>query len=128
MTAARRRRRIRRAVGPAVASVLFVGVLFLAVFPTRTYLSQRASTRAAREKVEVLQRENAALEQRAAELHQDGEIERLAREQYNLVRPGEEAYAVLPPPAPPTTVAPGDEGGDVDDDRNLLERAWHAIF
>ena len=127
MTAARRRRRVRRAVGPVVASVLVVGVLFLAVFPTRTYLSQRASTQAAREKVAVLQKENAALEQRAAELHDDAEIERLAREQYNLVRPGEEAYAVLPPPAPPTTVAPADEG-DGDDDRNLLERAWHAIF
>ena len=127
-----RRRRVRRAVGPAVASVLVVGVLFLAVFPTRTYLSQRASTQAAREKVTVLQQQNAALEQRANELHQDAEIERLAREQYNLVRPGEEAYAVLPPPAPPTTVpAEGDAGGTSeadDDDRNILERAWHAIF
>ena len=128
MTAAPRRRRVRRAVGPAVASVLVVGVLFLAVFPTRTYLSQRASTQAARDKVEVLQRENATLEQRAAQLHDDAEIERLAREQYNLVRPGEEAYAVLPPPAPPTTAATADDGADEDDDRNLLERAWHAIF
>ena len=124
---ATRRRRVRRAVGPAVASVLIVGVLFLAVFPTRTYLAQRASTQAAREKVAVLQRENVALERRADQLQDDAEIERLAREQYNLVRPGEEAYAVLPPPAPSTTVPPSG-GAEPDDDRNLLERAWHAIF
>jgi cell division protein FtsB len=37
-------------------------------------------------------------------LHTDAAIERLAREQYNLVKPGEEAYAILPArPAPSTT-------------------------
>ena len=33
-------------------------------------------------------------------LKTDEEVERLAREQYNLVRPGEESYAILPPPPP----------------------------
>ena len=116
-----------------LASVVLVAALFLFVFPTRTYLAQRASTQQAREKVAVLQKENESLERRASELHDDAEIERLAREQYNLVRPGEEAFAVLPPPAPPTTAPAEGDGdaagaGDADDDRNLLERAWHAIF
>ena len=48
----------------------------------------------------VLNSESERLEERIALLGTDAEIERLARENYNLVRPGEEAYAVLPPPPP----------------------------
>ena len=124
----RRRHRVRRAIGPAVASALIVGVLLLAVFPTRTYLSQRAATSRAQEHLSVLTAENEALEERVALLHSDAEIERLARGQYNLVRPGEDAYAMLPAPPPPTTVPPEDgDAGDEEEDRNVLERAWDGF-
>ena len=99
-------RRMRRAVWPLVTGVVVVGVLFLAVFPTRTWLDQRRQRDAVAERVAVLREQNARLERRAGQLHTDAEIERLAREQYNLVRPGEEAYALLPAgpdPAPPPT-------------------------
>ena len=119
---------MRRAIGPAVASALIVGVLLLAVFPTRTYLSQRAATSRAQEHLAVLTAENEALEERVALLHSDAEIERLARGQYNLVRPGEEPYAMLPAPPPPTTVpSDGADAAAKDDDRNLLERAWDGF-
>jgi cell division protein FtsB len=135
-----RRRRLPRALWPAVVSVVLVGVLFLAVFPTRTYLAQRASTSAAEERLRVLREENAALEARVDRLHRDDEIERIAREQYNLVRPGEEAYAVLPPPASTTTTTslpaagPRRSGrgavegtaGDVPD-RSAAQRAWEIL-
>ena len=118
--------RLRRALWPVLGSVVLVGVLFTAVFPTRTYLTQRASIARAEEQLSVLGEQNAALEARAKALQSDAEIERLAREQYNLVKPGEEAYAVLPPPAseaPDAEVpAPSEK-----DDRNLLEKAWGAI-
>jgi cell division protein FtsB len=81
-----------------VASVVLVGFLFLAVFPTRTYLAQRRSLAAAQHRVEVLDRENNRLAARAKQLHSDAEIERIARQQYNLVKPGEKAYAILPGP------------------------------
>jgi cell division protein FtsL len=81
-----------------VASVLVVGFLFLAVFPTRTYLAQRRDLAAAQHRVEVLNNENARLAARAQQLHSDAEIERIARQQYNLVKPGEKAYAILPGP------------------------------
>jgi hypothetical protein len=64
------------------------------------------------------------LDARAAELQEDAEIERLAREQYNLVMPGEEAYAMLPaapPPPPPVPPEPEPE------DRNVVERLWDGI-
>ena len=118
---------MRRLVGPVLVTALFLGVLVVGVFPTRTWLAQRAATSGAEEQLAVLREQNAALEERARLLHSDAEIERLAREQYNLVRPGEEAYAVLPPPEP----AGGNAGADRDDggadDRNVLERAWDGI-
>jgi hypothetical protein len=49
----------------------------------------------------VLRAQNEAFEERIERLESDDEIERLAREQYNLAYPGEEAYAVLPAPLPP---------------------------
>ena len=92
---ARRFARIGAVVG---GTLLLLALLAFTVFPTRTWLSQRAATSRAIEHLEVLQEQNRALEARAKALERDEEIERLAREQYNLVRPGEEAYAVLPPP------------------------------
>ena len=118
-------RRVRRLVGPVLVTALFLGVLVVGVFPTRTWLAQRAATSGAEEQLAVLREQNAALEARAELLHSDAEIERLAREQYNLVRPGEEAYAVLPPPDP--TGSGGDDDDGEPDDRNLLERAWDGI-
>jgi len=118
--------KLRRAVWPLLASVVLVGVLFAGVFPTRTYLAQRASISHAEKQLRVLGEQNDELQRRAKELQSDAEIERLAREQYNLVKPGEEAYAVLPPPTddePPTVAAPAQE----DDGRNVLQKAWHAI-
>lgn len=117
--------KLRRAVWPLLGSVVLVGVLFTAVFPTRTYLAQRASISRAEEQLAVLGEQNAALQARAEELQSDAEIERLAREQYNLVKPGEEAYAVLPPPAEEAPAA--DEAPPPKDDRNLFEKAWGAI-
>ena len=117
-----RARRVRRLVGPVLVTVLFLGVLLGGVFPTRTWLAQRSATEGAEEQLAVLREQNDVLEERVALLHRDTEIERLAREQYNLVRPGEEAYAVLPPPASDLPPPPAEA-----DDRNLLERAWDGI-
>jgi len=85
-----------------VATVVLVGLVFLAVFPTRTYLSQRRDLANTERRLAVLTRQNQELAGRVGRLNTDAEIERLAREQYNLVRPGEEAYAILPPPGVPT--------------------------
>jgi cell division protein FtsB len=81
---------VRRAAWPFVVSVIVVGVLFLAVFPTRTYVQQRTKLAATEKRVEVLSEQNERLAARVRKLNTDEEIERLAREQYSLVRPGEE--------------------------------------
>jgi cell division protein FtsB len=99
----------RRIVWLIFASVLLVAGLFLFVLPGRTYLTQRRSLDAATVRERVLYSENAKLAQRVQQLQTDAEIERLAREEYGLVKPGEEAYAILPPrqpPAPPSPARP----------------------
>jgi cell division protein FtsB len=98
-------------------SVAFAGIMLLTVFPARTYLAQRRDVAAAERRLEVLSKENAQLAQRVEQLHTDEEIERIARDQYNLVLPGEEAYAILPaprpdpPPRPVVPAPPKEEGG-----------------
>lgn len=101
--ASRRRgwRRAGRLVGLCGGGVVVLGLLAVAVFPTQTYLDQRRDTHEAEQRLAVLRDQNAAYEKRIAGLEAPAEIERLAREQYNLVFPGEEAYAVLPAPLPP---------------------------
>jgi cell division protein FtsB len=96
---ARERRYARlRWLGTRVGSVALSGLLVYAVFPVRTYLSQRSDTNRAREQLDVLSEENERLEQRAKELRDPETVEEIARRDHALVMPGEESYAILPPP------------------------------
>jgi cell division protein FtsB len=90
-----------RRFAPLIGAAVLVVFLVAGVFPTRTYLHQREEIATAEAKLQILSAENEKLGNRVEQLHTDSEIERLAREQYNLVRPGEEAYAILPGPADP---------------------------
>jgi len=106
-----------------VGSLATVILLFLAVFPARTYLDQRRARQETQAKIRATDATNGRLEQRIKALHTDAEVERLARAQYNLVRPGEEAYVILPTrPAPspqPKAPAPSQRG--------WLSRTWATI-
>ena len=88
-----------------VGFVIFIGILFGAVYPTRTYLRQQRELSAAEEKLALFKAQNGRLESEAKRLESDAEIERIARARFNLVKPGEEAYAVVQVPAPPGTPA-----------------------
>jgi cell division protein FtsL len=88
------------------ATVVVVLVLAVFVFPTRTYLEQRKQMASAATEVHVLDEQNSQLAAEATKLQSTAEIEALARQQYHLVRPGEQAFAILPAPTPATTVPP----------------------
>ena len=96
----------RRLLWILLAAVTVIAALFIGVYPTRTYLNQRSALQKAQHQLTVLNNENSKLEQEAADLNTDARIEQLARERYNLVRPGEEAYAILPAPPPKVAVPP----------------------
>ncbi len=120
------RRAVRHRVGVAVAALALVGVLFLAVFPTQAYLAQRRDRDQLAAQVATLAATNEALRQRAAELGSDEEIERLARLHYHLVRPGEEAYVILPDGTPPATSAPTPQPAPAEE-QGWLSRAWSRL-
>lgn len=97
-----RPRRRSRLLLPLLTSLVALGVLFVGIFPTRAIIEQRRELDHAEASLAFIEARNADLEARVDALGTDAEIERIAREQYNLGRPGEEVYAILPaPPAPP---------------------------
>jgi cell division protein FtsB len=84
-----------------LASLALVAGMFLFVFPTRTWWSARQQVRSAGSSLSLLQRENARLDGEVRRLHDDAEIEKLARSKFGYVFPGEHPYTAIP--APPTT-------------------------
>jgi len=99
-----RMRRRRRWVVLLLGALALVVVLFAFVYPTRTFFSQRKEVSAAERRLQVLEQSTKALKHDNARLQSDSEVERRAREDYGLVRPGETPYVLVP--APPPTTAP----------------------
>lgn len=96
-----------RFVLPLALVVVTIAVLGLGVFPTSTFLAKREEASRAEARLTALRAANADAERRAAELRTDAEIERLARAELGLARPGEETYVVLPAPQDPIEVPEG---------------------
>lgn len=99
----------------AVASLALIAMMFLFVFPTRSYLAQKRQVGNAAHAVSVLKAQNEVLAREAERLQTPSEIERLAREEFNMVLPGEQAYNIVhavpgstpaPTTAPTTTTVP----------------------
>jgi len=82
----------------ALAAAVAVVVTAAGIFPFRQILAQESAVDLAAEKLEALQEENAHLETEIEALETPAEVERLAREQFGLVRPGEVGYVVVVPP------------------------------
>jgi cell division protein FtsB len=87
----------------AVASLVLIGALFLFVFPTTAVMDQRGQLSDAQQRLSVLKEQTARLSEQSKRVLSDAEIERLARDRFNMVRPGEQAWAVVPAPATTTT-------------------------
>jgi cell division protein FtsB len=83
-----------------LVTLVLIAVLFLFVFPTRSYLGQQRELGRVRGDLATLREQNALLDQEARRLQDPDEVERIARERFDLVMPGEEAFAVIPAPEP----------------------------
>jgi cell division protein FtsB len=86
----------RRLILPLLFAVVIVGVIFVAVYPAQTYMRQQEDLDAKRTSLEQLRIHNDELEERAEALQDPAALELMAREQYGLVNPGEEAYGIIP--------------------------------
>ena len=112
---------MRGRAGPLFAALALLGVLALAVFPATAWLDQRENRKELAAQLATLTEQNRVLEDRAAQLSSNEEIERLAR-QYNLIKPGEEAYFILPRPAPPAPTTPPEPAPRPERSPSLWER------
>lgn len=89
--------------GVRLSGLLALGVLVAVVvtaagiFPFHQILGQQDAVSLAERQLEALQDENRRLEAEIAALQTPEEVERLARERFGLVRPGEISYVVVTP-------------------------------
>jgi cell division protein FtsB len=97
-------------LGAVVASAI---VLF-AWFPAGSLISQRSNLHGTEAELNALHAQDSALAQEKKNLSDAGEIGRIAREQYQLVSPGQQSYEVLPPSGATAAGTPyaGDPGSD----------------
>lgn len=113
-------RRVRsRRIGVGAIAVLVLGLGLTGLAPARQAFSQRQRVEAEQRKLAALEAENRKLDDRLRRLNDPDYIEKLAREQLGLVRPGEISYVVVPPPeTTQTAVAPKPKP------RSAPARAW----
>ena len=109
------RHRRRALVRVLIGAMAVVALLFVFVFPARTLLAQRHQTENQKKTLELLHEQSRKLAEESRRLQNNAEVERIAREQYGFVYPGEHPFVVVPPsttspPAPtksaPTTTSP----------------------
>ncbi len=95
-----------------VGALLFSAVVLLAWFPATSLLNQHRDLTSTSGQLSALHKQDAALAQEKKNLSDAGEIGRIAREQYQLVDPGQRAYEVLPPSGAASAGTPyaGDPG------------------
>ncbi len=101
-----------------IGGLALVGLLFAFVFPIRTFLAQRGQISAAETHLAQLQQETAQVEAQSKQLRGDAAVERIARQEYGLVKPGETPYVLVPTASSstasatttPTTASPSGGG------------------
>jgi hypothetical protein len=95
-------------VGGALLSLVILG----AWFPANALYHQHSDLASAAAQLNVLHQQDAALAQEGKNLSDASEISRIAREQYQLVSPGQQAFEVLPRTGSSDAEAPysGDPG------------------
>ena len=86
-----------RLVARIGVGLVILAVFVFGVFPTDRFIDQREQLDKSQKELDELLIENADLQARVDRLESDEEIERVARDEYDLVYPNEEVYAVLPP-------------------------------
>jgi cell division protein FtsB len=80
-----------------IGGAILSAIILVAWFPASSLLQQRSNLASASTQLRELHQQDAALAQERRNLSDSSEIARIAREQYQLVNPGQQAFEVLPP-------------------------------
>jgi len=136
-SAPRSKRRVRK--GGRWRSLMLLGLFVVAgfavtgVLPVGEYLDRGSDVRAAQIQLDELTARNDILAADVEALYTDQEIERIAREQYGLVREGEVGYIITTPDGLEQTSEPQFEAQalpepvPVAEGRSFLERIWDFV-
>ena len=81
-------------IGCVLVLLTVIAIMFIYVYPIRAYYDASKQQQIEQHKLDVLKKANTLMRKDRSNLSKDSEIERIAREQYHLVKPGEEAYIV----------------------------------
>jgi cell division protein FtsB len=110
----------------AVLLIVALAITLAGIFPFRQLLAQQRQVESTQAKLDALVVENERLEEEAAMLGTPAEIERVAREELGLVRPGEVGYRVE---VPQTRAEPPEEVPSVQpvDERTWPEKIWDFL-
>lgn len=113
--------------GALLAVILLVGlaIVLAGVFPFRQLIAQQRLVDNTQTKLDALVDENARLQGQIDAMHSPAELERIAREQYGMARPGETTYMVELDGGPSSDgVTPVETEFD---SRSLLQRFWDFL-
>ncbi|MFV2000764.1 MAG: septum formation initiator family protein [Acidimicrobiia bacterium] len=123
----RKRRRGRRSRFGSlffIVVLIALGLVATGVLPVRDYLERENEVNAAQVRLDGLQSANAELAADVDALFSEQEVERIAREQYGFVRPGEIGYVVLTPDVETTPDKDPEPVAVPSDNRSLLQSIW----
>jgi cell division protein FtsB len=109
----------------AVLLLVMFALAATAVYPLRQYVSQRERIERLQAKQQALAAENSRLERERARLNDPAYVQQLAKRDYHLVAPGEEAWVVTG--TPPTTRPAQDAPLRAEPDRAWYKRAWQRL-
>lgn len=99
------------------------GLALTGLAPARQAYLQRQRIVAEERRLAALQAENGRLSERLQRLNDPEYVEKLAREQLGLVKPGEVSYVVVPPPEEVTATA----RTPVDESKSLWDKAMDLV-
>lgn len=113
--------------GALLAVILLVGlaIVLAGVFPFRQLIAQERLVDNTQAKLDALVDENVRLQGQIDAMHSPAELERIAREQYGMARPGETTYMVELDGGPSSDgVTPVEPELD---SRSPLQRLWDFL-
>jgi cell division protein FtsB len=108
----------------AVLLLVMFALAATAVYPLRQYVSQQDRIERLQAKQQALAAENARLEVERKRLKDPAYVQQLAKRNYHLVAPGEEAWVVTGTPPAGDAAPPAAAGGQ---DPPWYKRAWRAL-
>ena len=108
----------------AVLLLVMFALAATAVYPLRQYVSQRDRIERLQAKQQALAAENARLETERRRLQDPAYVQQLAKRDYHVVSPGEEAWVVTGTPPASATAQPA---AAADPDPPWYKRAWQGL-